>query len=63
VVQDSDSDSDLDDQLIDDDEDDIIDDDEDESEEEANLTALIEKAKADKEKALKMQKGNDGKPV
>ena len=54
VVQDSDSDSDLDDQLVDDDEDD-------DSEEEANLTALIEKAKADKEKALKMQKGNEGK--
>ena len=39
----------------------IDDDEDDDSEEEANLTALIEKAKADKEKALKMQKGNEGK--
>lgn len=51
VVEDSDSD--LDDQLVDDDDD--------SEEEEANLSALIDKAKA--EKALKMQKGNDGKPI
>ena len=52
VVQDSDDDSDDDNQLVDDDSD---------SDEEANLSALIDKAQADR--ANKMQKGNDGKPV